>query len=204
MSFTLETGAKAPDFDLPGSNGRDVRFADVRGTNGTLIFFTCNHCPYVVGSEARMKALFERCQSLGITMTAIHSNETKDHPEDDFPSVISRARDMDFKWLSLRDDRQLIARAYGAERTPHYFLFDKNDELVYSGRMDNSPRDASKAETDELEDAIADMRAGRPAKLPRTDAIGCNIKWWDKEKHWMPKDACDLDYLYQRESTSRA
>jgi hypothetical protein len=70
--------------------------------------------------------------------------------------------------------------------------------------MDNSPRDASKAQTQELQDAIADMRAGRPAKLPHTDAIGCNIKWWDREKHWMPKDACDLDYLYQREPAKGA
>ncbi len=204
MSFTLETGAQAPGFDLPDVYGRTHSFTDVQGANGTLIFFTCNHCPYVVGSEDRMKALFDTCEKLGITMTAIHSNETKDHPEDDFEAVKARVKEKGFRWLSLRDDQQLIAREYGAERTPHYFLFGKDGLLAYSGRMDNSPRDASKAETHELQDAIADMLAGRPAKLPRTDAIGCNIKWWDKEKHWMPKDACDLDYLYQRESTSRA
>lgn len=203
MSFTLQAGAEAPEFELPDVYGRTHTFTDVKGANGTLVFFTCNHCPYVVGSEDRMKALFDTCVKLGITMTAIHSNETKDHPEDDFEAVKARVKEKGFRWLSLRDDQQLVARAYGAERTPHYFLFGKDGTLVYSGRMDNSPRDASKAETHELQDAIADMLAGRPAKVPRTDAIGCNIKWWDKEKHWMPKDACDLDYLYQRESTSR-
>ena len=95
---------------------------------------------------------------------------------------------------------RVVARAFGAERTPHYFLFGPDDALVYSGRMDNSPRDASKAQTHELEDAIEDMLAGRPARIARTDAIGCNVKWWDQDAHWMPKEACDLDYLHQREA----
>jgi len=198
MSFVLPTGAHAPSFDLPGSDGRRHALGDVKGRNGTLVFFTCNHCPYVVGSEDRMKALFTRIQPMGISMVAVHSNETKDHPEDGWEAVLARMREKGFRWLSLRDEEQLVAKAFGAERTPHYFLFGKDDRLAYSGRQDNSPRDASKADTHELEDAIADLLAGRPVAVPRTDPIGCNIKWWDKEKHWMPGDACDLDYLYQR------
>ncbi len=201
MSLTLKPGAKAPDFDLPGNDGNNHGYygsPSVRGKNGTLVFFTCNHCPYVVGSEDRMKGLFETCRAQGVSMVAIHSNETKDHPEDEFEKVKERMREKDFRWLSLRDEEQLVARTFGAERTPHYFLFDSRDELVYSGRMDNSPRDASKAETHELADALEDMLAGRPVRLPHTDAIGCNIKWWDKDAHWMPHDFCDLDYLYER------
>ena len=196
--FTLSPGSAAPDFSLPGSDGKIHDFASVRGANGTLIFFTCNHCPYVVGSEARMKELFEEVSAAGISMVAIHSNETKDHPADAFPLVLQRMKEMGFRWLSLDDSEQFTARAYGAQRTPHYFLFDQEDRLAYSGRMDNSPRDASKAETNELREAIADLLAGRPVRLPQTDAIGCNVKWWDKEKHWMPGDACDLDYLFQK------
>lgn len=201
MSFTLPAGAKAPDFDLPGHDGRNHGFKDVRGPNGTLVFFTCNHCPYVVGSEERMVALFDSIGPKGIAMVAIHSNETQDHPTDDFDHVKARMAEKGFGWLSLRDESQLVARAYGAERTPHYFLFGADDRLVYSGRMDNSPRDAAKAQTHELRDAVEDMLAGRPARLDRTDSIGCNVKWWDKEKHWMPAEACDLDYLYQRDPT---
>lgn len=203
MSFVLPAGAPAPDFRLPGHTGGIHAFADVKGARGTLIFFTCNHCPYVVGSEDRMAALFGRLQGLGISMVGIHSNETKDHPEDAFDQVQVRMREKGFGWLSLQDGSQLVARAYGAERTPHYFLFGADGRLVYSGRMDNSPRDAAKVQTRELEDAIEDMLAGRPARLDRTDAIGCNVKWWDKEKHWMPAEACDLDYLYQREPAKR-
>lgn len=203
MSFTLATGALAPDFDLPGHDGRNHDFQDVKGPKGTLVFFTCNHCPYVVGSEDRMVALFNALKPKGIAMVGIHSNETKDHPTDDFDHVKRRMAEKGFGWLSLRDESQLVARTYGAERTPHYFLFDAEGRLVYSGRMDNSPRDASKAQTHELGDAVEDMLAGRPARLDRTDSIGCNVKWWDKDKHWMPAEACDLDYLYQRPGGNR-
>jgi peroxiredoxin len=200
MSFTLPTGVQAPDFELPGHDGRTHRFADVKGPKGTLVFFTCNHCPYVVGSEDRMLALLDTLRRAGISMVAIHSNETHDHPEDSFDAVKQRMKDKGFGWLSLHDESQLVARAYGAERTPHYFLFDAEDKLFYSGRMDNSPRDASKVQTSELRDALEDLLEGRPARVPRTDAIGCNVKWWDKEKHWMPGEACDLDYLHTRKS----
>ncbi len=205
MSFTLPTGSSAPEFRLPGSDGKTHTFGGenaVRGKSGTLIFFTCNHCPYVIGSEDRAVALETKIAQLGITMVGIHSNETAGHPSDAWPLVLERMREKNFRWLSLDDEAQLIARAYGAERTPHYFLFDAEGKLVYSGRMDNSPRDAAKAETHELQDAIDDMLAGRPVKLNRTDAIGCNVKWWDKERHWMPGDACDLDYLYTRHGLS--
>ena len=198
MPFTLATGSQAPEFNLPGSDGKIHSFKDIQGRRGTLIFFTCNHCPYVVGSEDRMKALYERIVPQGISMVAIHSNETKEHAGDAFPLVIKRMREKGFQWLSLQDEAQFIARAYGAQRTPHYFLFDASGLLAYSGRMDNSPRDATKAQTHELQDAIDDLLAGKPARLPQTDSIGCNVKWWDQDAHWMPGDACDLDYLYQK------
>lgn len=196
--FTLSIGSTAPDFNLAGSDGKTHDFASVKGAKGTLIFFTCNHCPYVVGSEARMKELFGEVSAKGVSMVAIHSNETDGHPSDAFPLVIERMKEMGFGWLSLDDGQQFTAKAYGATRTPHYFLFDAAGKLVYTGRMDNSPRDASKAETNELRDALDDMLNGRPVRLAQTDAIGCNVKWWDKERHWMPGDACDLDYLYQK------
>ncbi len=203
MGFVLATGATAPEFSLPGSDGKIHTFAGnlgVKGSRGTVIFFTCNHCPYVVGSEDRMVALYKKLENTGVNMVAIHSNETADHPTDSWPAVLDRMRTMDLPWLALQDESQLVARAFGAERTPHYFLFDASGCLYYSGRMDNSPRDVAKAQTRELADALEDMLAGRPARLDRTDAIGCNIKWWGKDKHWMPAEACDLDFLHQRET----
>jgi peroxiredoxin len=198
MSFTLSPGFPAPEFTLPGSDGKTHSFSTVQGPRGTLLFFTCNHCPYVVGSEDRMREFFDWATPQGISMTAIHSNETREHPTDAFPQVLERMRQKGFRWLSLKDEAQLVARAYGATRTPHYFLFDVTGKLFYSGRMDNSPRDASKAETRELRDAIEDLLAGKPPRLAQTEALGCNVKWWDQDAHWMPGDACDLDYLYSK------
>ena len=198
MTFTLAPGSRAPEFDLPGSDGKNHDFRSVQGVRGTLVLFTCNHCPYVVGSEDRMKAFHDWIVPQGLSMVAIHSNETADHVSDGFPLVLERMREKGFQWLSLRDETQLVARAFGATRTPHYFLFDAEGRLFYSGRMDNSPRDASQAETHELRDAVEDLLADRPERLAQTDAIGCNVKWWDKDKHWMPGDACDLDYLNER------
>lgn len=197
-NFTLQINSPAPEFDLPGSDGKKHTFASVKGKKGTLIFFTCNHCPYVVGSEARMKTLYDHLAAHEISMVAVHSNETVGHPTDTFPLALERAKEMGFKWLSLDDNAQFVARAYGAQRTPHYFLFDAAGRLVYSGRMDNSPRDVTRKETQELQDAVDALISGKPVPVPQTDAIGCNVKWWDMDAHWMPGDACDLDYLYTK------
>ncbi len=205
MAFTLQPGQKIPEFALPGSDGLTHTYAGenaVKGSKGTLVVFTCNHCPYVVGSEARMKELFQFTSAQGIAFVAIHSNETANHPSDAWPLVLERMQTMGFKWLALEDAAQIVARAFGAQRTPHYFLFDDQGLLIYSGRMDNSPRDASLAETHELRDALDAYLAGRPVPMAQTDAIGCNVKWWDKERHWMPGDACDLDYLFTRHGLS--
>lgn len=201
MPITLPLGAKAPDFELLGTDDVPHTFFgqnSVRGARGTLLFFTCNHCPFVQNSEERMARIYGKCQPLNITMVGVHSNETIGHPEDTFDLVKKRAAERGFKWHSLWDRDQLVAKAYGAQRTPHFFLFDQDGHLVYSGRLDNSPRDASKAETHELADAIDDLAAGGSVRVAETAPIGCNVKWWEKDAHWMPADACDLDYLYTR------
>ena len=120
-------------------------------------------------------------------MVAIHSNETVGHPTDAFPLVIERMKEKGFRWLSLDDEKQTVALAYGATRTPHYFLFDSQGILVYTGRMDNSPRDITKVQTHELDDAIGEMISGKNVTVNTTDAMGCNIKWWDKDIEWIEK-----------------
>lgn len=192
MAFTLELGEQAPDFDLPGVDGKNHSLADFADANILVVMFTCNHCPYVVGSEDRMLAFYNDYKDKGLAMVGINSNETRDHPTDDFANMKSHAAEKGFPWPYLRDDSQDVALAYGALRTPHYYVFDADRKLRYTGRMDDNPRTPGAETTQELRDAIEDLMVGREVKVPLTNPIGCNVKWWNKDAHWMPPEACDL------------
>lgn len=191
MSFTLPIGKKAPSFELPGVDGKMCRLSDHKDRL-LVVCFTCNHCPYVVGNQAREKAFVETYRPRGVGYIAINSNETKDHPTDDFPHMRQRSKELGFTWCYARDETQAVAKAYGAVKTPHFFLFDHERFLRYVGRMDDSPRDATKATTHELADAVEDLLAGRPVANPTTDPIGCTVKWWGKPPKFIPTDVCDL------------
>jgi len=192
MAFTLELGANPPDFNLPGVDGEDYSLDDFADADVLVVFFTCNHCPYVVGSEDRMKALYEDYTPKGVAMVAINSNETVGHPTDSFEHMKKRAAEKGFEFPYLRDESQEVALAYGALRTPHFYVFDRDRELRYTGRMDDNPRDARQATTNELRDALDAVLAGRQVAVPLSNPIGCNVKWKDKDAHWMPPAACDL------------
>ncbi len=103
-----------------------------------------------------------------------------------------RARRLGCTGPSRRDETQSAAKAYGAIKTPHFFLFDSDRTLRYVGRMDNSPRNPALANTHELADAVDDLLANRDVRLPVADAIGCTVKWRGKDHHFIPNDACDL------------
>ena len=192
MAFTLEIGKKAPDFDLPGVDGKSYSPADFADAKLLIVVFSCNHCPYVVGSEDRMNRLYADYAPKGVAMVAINSNETDNHPTDSFDHMVERARQKGFRFPYVRDESQDVARAYGALRTPHFFVFDQDRALRYTGRMDDNPRDASRATTHEVRDAVDALLAGRPVPAPLTNPIGCNVKWKGKDAHWMPPEACDL------------
>lgn len=192
MAFTLRIGETAPDFDLPGVDGKRYSLADFKDAPALLVVFSCNHCPYVIGSEDRMIRLHKDWSPRGLASVAINSNETENHPTDSFEHMIIRSREKNFPFPYLRDDSQEVARAYGALRTPHFYLFDRDRRLRYTGRMDNNPRDASLATTHELRDAIEAVLAGRRPRIEVTNPIGCNVKWKGKPEKWMPPEACDL------------
>ncbi|MDP6046867.1 MAG: thioredoxin family protein [Phycisphaerae bacterium] len=192
MSFTLELGRDAPDFDLPGVDGKNYSLAGFSRAEVLIVVFSCNHCPYVVGSEDRMNDLYADYISRGVEMVAINSNEEVNHPTDSFEHMVARAAEKDFTFAYVRDESQDIAKAYGALRTPHYYVFDADRKLRYTGRMDDNPRQASAETTRELRDALDELLSGAPVSTPVTNPIGCNVKWKDQDAHWMPPDACDL------------
>lgn len=192
MAFTLQIGDKAPDFNLPGIDGKTHSLSQYDDGKVLIVVFACNHCPYVTGSEARMRALYEAYQPRGVEMVAINSNETVHHPNDSFEHMVSHAEEAGINWPYPRDESQDVARAYGALRTPHFYVFDADRNLRYTGRLDDSPREAAKATTSELRDALEDVLAGREVATAMTNPIGCNVKWFNQDEHWMPPEACDL------------
>ena len=192
MAFTLQLGEKAPDFNLPATDGNTYSLADFDQYPVLVIFFTCNHCPYVLGSDEVTRQTADKFKTQGVQFVGINSNSKQTYPEDDFDHMVARMKEQNFPWLYLYDESQEIAQAYGALRTPHFYVFNEARKLVYTGRGVDSPRDTSKMTVNDLEDAIQEHIEGKPISNPLTNPIGCNVKWEGKDEHWMPVEACDL------------
>ncbi len=192
MPFTLQPGAKAPHFKLRGTDGKTHALEDYAKAKALVIFFTCNHCPYVIGSDDVTRKTAEKFKSQGAVFIGINSNSKNTVAEDSFEHMVARMKEHKFPWLYLYDETQEIAKKYGALRTPHFFVFDQDRRLIYTGRAVDSPRDTSKMTSNELEKALEEYFAGKTISKPLTNPIGCNVKWEGKERHWMPEDACDL------------
>lgn len=192
MAFTLKLGAKAPDFKLSATDGMTYQLSDFKDADTLVIFFTCNHCPYVTGSDEITRQTAEKFSPKGVKFIGINSNSKNTHPNDDFTHMIVKMKENKFPWIYLYDESQDIAKTYGALRTPHFFVFDKKRNLIYTGRGVDNPRDTSKMNVNDLERVIDEHIAGKPISIPLTNPIGCNVKWEGKDAHWMPADACDL------------
>ncbi len=192
MTFTLQPGESAPGFSLPSTDGRTYGLADFAGAETLVVFFTCNHCPYVTGSDEVTRVTAEKYASRGVRFVGINSNSEVTHPDDDLDHMVTRMNVHRFPWTYLRDLSQEAARAYGALRTPHFYVFDRNRKLVYTGRGVDSPGDTNGMKVNDLEEALEDVAAGRPVRTPLTNPIGCNVKWENQDAHWMPPEACDL------------
>ncbi len=191
MSFTLEIGAKAPAFELPATDGNSYSLSDFN-ENFLVVFFTCNHCPYVINSDELTRKSAERFQKEGVRFIGINSNSSNTYESDDFPHMVKRMEEHRFPWIYLHDESQEVALAYGALRTPHFFIFNADRELVYTGRGVDQPRNAAAVTVNDLDRTLEALVAGKDVPLAVTNPIGCNVKWDGKDAHWMPADACDL------------
>lgn len=192
MSFTLPLGSKAPEFSLPATDGSSCSLADFADARVLVIFFTCNHCPYVLGSDEVTRATAEKYAGRGVQFVAINANSRNTYVEDDFDHMVARMNEEKFPWKYLHDQSQEVALAYGALRTPHFFVFDDARRLVYSGRGVDNPREVNKMTVNDLDRVLDELTSGKAISVPLTNPIGCNVKWEGKDKHWMPPEACDL------------
>jgi peroxiredoxin len=172
-------GSKAPDFKLPGVDGKTYSLADVRGRNGTVVAFICNHCPYVRAIIGRMVAEAEAWRALGIGTIAIMPNDTESYREDSFDNMKAFAARHSFGFPYVIDKTQEVAKAYGAQCTPDFFGFNAQDELQYRGRLDASRTTLVPNARRELFEAMRQVAESGHGPPEQISSMGCSIKWRD-------------------------
>ena len=175
--MSLAIGAACPDFDLPGTDGAKHSLASFGDAKVLVVIVSCNHCPYVVAYEERMVSLSKDYAAKGVAFCAINANDVSRHPSDGMPEMIARAKARGFAFPYVRDDAQDTVRALGARFTPEVFVFDGARGLRYHGRIDDNHRDASKAKSHDLKDALDALLQGKAPPVEETSPVGCSVKW---------------------------
>jgi thiol-disulfide isomerase/thioredoxin len=188
---TLGIGGRAPDFSLPGVDGRRYRLADFAGADVLVIVFTCNHCPTAQAYEDRIKKIAADYRNKGVALVAISPNDPLavrldelgySDMGDSFEDMKIRAKDMEYNFPYLYDgENQEVSMAYGPMRTPHVFIFDKERKLRYEGRIDDAEKPGLVKSRD-ARNALEALLKGRKVPAERTRTIGCSIKWSDKRE----------------------
>lgn len=173
----LPLGEKAPDFSLPGVDGKTYSIRSFTDKPVLVVMFTCNHCPYVQAYEDRLFAIQTDYADHGVQLVAINANETRNYPEDDFPQMVQRAKTKGYNFPYLRDENQSVAEAYGAHYTPEIFVLDHERRLRYTGRIDDNWQNSQAVKSHDLRAAIEALLAGRAVPRPETHTVGCTIKW---------------------------
>lgn len=186
---TLEIGEHAPDFSLPGVDGRNYKLADFAQADILVVVFTCNHCPTAQAYEDRIKKLAADYKNKGVVLVAISPNDPQalrldelgyTDLSDSLEEMKIRARDKGFNFPYLYDgDKQQVSLAYGPVATPHVFIFDKERKLRYVGRVDDSEK-PDKVKSHDARNAIEALLAGKKVPVEKTRAFGCSIKWSSK------------------------
>ncbi len=176
-------GRPAPDFSLPGVDGRIWTLEQCRGKNGLLVMFICNHCPYVKAVRERIVRDARDLQALGINSVAIMSNDPTDYPEDSFENMGRIASEFAFPFPYLMDETQQVARDYGAVCTPDFFGYNADLALQYRGRLDESRKETAaegvRRDLFEAMKQVAETGKGPQEQIP---SMGCSIKWSSQEE----------------------
>jgi len=175
-----QVGDKARGFKLKNIDGKTVSADDFADARGFIVVFTCNHCPFSVAYEDRIIALDHQFKPKGYPVIAINPNDENAEPEDSFEGMVQRAREKEFTFPYLYDQTQFYAREYGASRTPHVFVLQKQGKnliVQYIEAIDDNTRDPQAVTQRYVEDAVNELLDGKPVTTPFTKAIGCTIKW---------------------------
>ena len=172
-----ELGSKAPDFSLPATDGKTYSLESFSEQKALLVMFICNHCPYVIAVQDRLVQLARDYEDKGLGVLAICSNDPVRYPADNFEAMKRLATEKGFPFPYAQDETQEVAKSYGAECTPDFFLYDEDCALAYRGRLDDSWKDADKVTRRELRAAIDALLAGDRPTQGQIPSMGCSIKW---------------------------
>lgn len=170
----------ASDVKMKNVNGKELTLASLASTQGTVVVFTCNACPWAKMWQSRVAEIGNAAAAAGLGVVAINSNDPAVNAEDSYVEMKKRAKDLKFGFPYVVDATSDIARAFGATRTPEAFVFDAEGKLVYHGTVDDSPRDAAAVKDAWLKDAVAAVAAGKIVSVTETKAMGCSIKFRGK------------------------
>ena len=175
----VEIGSGMPgmDYKLKDISGNTTTLADVKGNKGTLVIFSCNTCPWVIRWEDRYVSIADKYTPKGIGVIAVNSNAGRFDGDDSLEKMVKHAKKNDYNFPYAQDPRSQLASKFGATKTPHIYLFDNNDVLVYRGAIDDNARDARSVDEPYLANAIDQLIAGNPIEKPISKAIGCGIKF---------------------------
>ncbi len=176
--MSIAIGERAPDFELPGTDGDRHGLEDGDGgAAATVVYWTCNHCPYALAWHDRMLDVARDYAERGVRVVAINSNDAERYPDDSFEAMVERVeREGDWPHPYLFDESQEVARAWGAEKTPHVFVLDPDLRLRYQGAPDSDYDDASHAGA-WVRGALDAVLAGEDPEPAQTPAVGCGVKW---------------------------
>ncbi|MBI3557501.1 MAG: thioredoxin family protein [Deltaproteobacteria bacterium] len=176
-SEMVPLGKSAPNFKLPGIDGKTYSLESYKGKNAVVVMFICKHCPYVIATQDRIAALARELTPKGVQFIGINSNDTDQYPEDSPENMRLQASAVGFDFPYLIDATQEVAHAYDAVCTPDIFVFDKALKLAYRGRIDDNWKDPTKIRRHDLREALVALLAGKPVSADQIPSMGCSIKW---------------------------
>lgn len=176
-SIKIPLGTKIPAFDLKDPNGKSFNSDALFGERGLLVVFTCNHCPYALAVWPRVIRLAAYGKGMRVNTVAINPNINPDFPDDAPDKMLVKIKELGIEFPYLVDESQKVAESFRAQCTPDIYLFNKNRELVYHGRIDDNWKDEDAVTREELKEAMNNMAAGRPIEPKQKPSMGCSIKW---------------------------
>ena len=175
----LAIGSILPQLDtkMLDVSGESKTISAMAGEKGTLVIFTCNHCPYVKAWEERITSIGNEYSALGVGVIAINPNDPKAIPEDSYDEMINRSKKLGLKFPYVVDDTSDVARAFGASKTPEVFLFNAEKKLIYRGAIDDNTNNPDAVSQHYLRDALSSLLKSESITNSVTKALGCSIKW---------------------------